>query len=281
MESFKFSKEIAGRTLTIETGHLANQAQGSVTVSYGDTVVLGTAVISNETRQGIDFFPLTVEFEERLYAVGRIKGSRFIKRDTRPGDEAVLNGRMIDRAIRPLFSEDIRNEVQVIITVLSVDPENPSKIVGLIAASAALAISNIPWNGPIGGLNVGLKDGKFILNPTVAELNEGDFELTLAGTKEKFVMIEAEGKEVPEQTVLEAFKFGQKALGEIVDLINEAVKKVGKEKSTLTELMPQDTEEVLQKKKDIIKVAEEFIATQVSPYLLNEVKPTKALRKHG
>ncbi|MCX6744053.1 MAG: polyribonucleotide nucleotidyltransferase [Candidatus Parcubacteria bacterium] len=281
MESFKFSKEIAGRNLTIETGKLANQAQGSVTVSYGDTVVLGTAVISNETRQGIDFFPLTVEFEERLYAVGRIKGSKFIKRDTRPGDEAVLNGRMIDRAIRPLFSEDLRNEVQVIITVLSVDPENPSKIVGLIAASAALAISNIPWDGPIAGLNVGLKDGKYILNPTVSELNEGNLELTLAGTKEKFVMIEAEAKEVPEQNVLEAFKFGQKALGEIVDLINEAVKKVGKTKSTLTELMPQDTEEMLAKKKEIIKVAEEFIATQVNPYLLNEVKPTKALRKHG
>jgi len=281
MESFKFAKEIAGRKLTIETGKMANQAQGSVTVSYGDTVVLGTAVISNETRQGIDFFPLTVEFEERLYAVGRIKGSKFIKRDTRPGDEAVLNGRMIDRAIRPLFSEDIRNEVQVILTVLSADGENPSKIVGLIAASAALAISNIPWNGPLAGINVGLKDGEFILNPTVTQLNEGDLELTLAGNGEKMVMIEAEAKEVPEKTVLEAFKFGQKAMKEIVDLINEAVKKVGKEKSTLTELMPQDTEEVLQKKKDILKVADEFVAEQVNPYLLNEVKPTKALRKHG
>ncbi len=281
MESFKFEKEIAGRKLTIETGKLATQAHGSVTVSYGDTVVLATAVISPETRKGIDFFPLTVEFEERLYAVGRIKGSRFIKRDTRPGDEAVLNGRMIDRAIRPLFSEEIRNEVQVILTVLSADGENPSKIVALIAASAALAISNIPWNGPIAGLNVGLKDGKFILNPTVAELNEGDLELTLAGTKEKFVMIEAEGKEVPEQSVLEAFKFGQKALGEIVDLINEAVKKVGKTKATMTELVPQDTEEVLAKKIEIIKVADEFIAEKVNPYLLNEVKPTKALRKHG
>ncbi len=281
MESFKFEKEIAGRKLTIETGKLAQQAQGSVTVSYGDTVVLATAVISNETREGIDFFPLTVEFEERLYAVGRIKGSKFIKRDTRPGDEAVLNGRMIDRAIRPLFSEEIRNEVQVIITVLSVDGENPSKIVGLIAASAALAISNIPWNGPIAGLNVGLKDGKFILNPTVVELNEGDLELTLAGSGEKIVMIEASAKEVPEKTVLEAFKFGQKALGDIIDLINQAVKAAGNEKLTILDLMPQETEETLQKKKDIIKIAEEFIAEKVNPYLLNEVKPTKALRKHG
>ena len=281
MESFKFEKEIAGRKLIIESGRLANQAHGSVTVSYGDTVVLATAVISNETREGIDFFPLTVEFEERLYAVGRIKGSRFIKRDTRPGDEAVLNGRMIDRAIRPLFSEDIRNEVQVIITVLSVDGENPSKIVGLIAASAALAISNIPWNGPIAGLNVGLKDGQLILNPTVSQLNEGDLELTLAGNGEKMVMIEAEAKEVPEETVLEAFKFGQKAMKDIVDLIDEAVRKVGKEKLTILDIMPQETEEGLQKKKDILKVADEFITEKVNPYLLNAVKPTKALRKHG
>jgi polyribonucleotide nucleotidyltransferase len=281
MESFRFEKEIAGRKLIIETGKLANQAHGSVTVSYGDTVILATAVISNETREGIDFFPLTVEFEERLYAVGRIKGSRFIKRDTRPGDEAVLNGRMIDRAIRPLFSEDIRNEVQVILTVLSVDGENPSKIVGLIAASAALAISNIPWNGPLAGINVGLKDGEFILNPTVSQLNEGDLELTLAGNAEKFVMIEAEAKEVPEKTVLEAFKFGQKAMKDIIDLINQAVKKVGKEKLTILDIMPQETEEGLQKKKDILKVADEFITEKVNPYLLNAVKPTKALRKHG
>jgi len=281
LKSFRFEREIAGRKLIIETGKLANQAHGSVTVSYGDTVVLATAVISNETREGIDFFPLTVEFEERLYAVGRIKGSRFIKRDTRPGDEAVLNGRMIDRAIRPLFSEEIRNEVQVILTVLSVDGDNPSKIVGLIAASAALAISNIPWNGPIGGLNVGLKDGQFILNPTVAQLNEGDLELTLAGTAEKVIMVEAEAKEVPEATILEAFKFGQKAIGDIVDLINEVVKKAGKEKLGLLELMTQETEENLQKKKDILKIADEFISEKVNPYLLNEVKPTKALRKHS
>ena len=281
MESFKFEKEIAGRNLIIETGKLANQAHGSVTVSYGDTVVLATAVISNETREGIDFFPLTVEFEERLYAVGRIKGSRFIKRDTRPGDEAVLNGRMIDRAIRPLFSDEIRNEVQVIITVLSVDGDNPSKIVGLIAASAALAISNIPWAGPIAGLNVGLKDGQFILNPTVAQLNEGDLELTLAGNEEKIVMIEAAAKEVPEKTVLEAFKFGQKVLNDIIDLINQAVKEAGKEKLSILDIMPQETEENIQKKKDILKVAHEFIEEKVKPYLLNEVKPTKALRKHG
>jgi polyribonucleotide nucleotidyltransferase len=281
MESFKFAKEIAGRQLIIESGKLANQAHGSVTVSYGDTVVLATAVISNETKEGIDFFPLTVEFEERLYAVGRIKGSRFIKRDTRPGDEAVLNGRMIDRAIRPLFSDEIRNEVQIILTVLSVDGDNPSKIVGLIAASAALAVSNIPWNGPIAGINVGLKDNQFILNPTVSQLNEGDLELTLAGTGEKFVMIEAAAKEVPEKTILEAFKFGQQALKDIIELINQAVKACGKKKLGILDLMPQATAESLEKRKEILKVADEFVANQINPYLLNEVKPTKALRKHG
>jgi polyribonucleotide nucleotidyltransferase len=281
MEVLKFEKEIAGRTLKIETGKLANQANGSVTVSYGDTVVLATAVISRETRQGIDFFPLTVEFEERLYAAGRIKGSKFIKRDTRPGDEAVLNGRMIDRAIRPLFSEEIRNEVQVILTVLSVDGENPSKIVGLIAASAALAISNIPWNGPLAGINIGQKDGQFILNPTNAELNEGDLELTLAGNSKKIVMVEAEGKEVPDEIILKGFKFGQKALGEIVDLINEAVREAGKEKLSLLDLMPHETEESLKLKKEVLQIADEFVNEKVNPYILNEVKPTKALRKHG
>ncbi|MDD5340838.1 MAG: polyribonucleotide nucleotidyltransferase [Patescibacteria group bacterium] len=281
MEVLRFEKEIAGRTLKIETGKLANQANGSVTVSYGDTVVLATAVISRETREGIDFFPLTVEFEERLYAAGRIKGSKFIKRDTRPGDEAVLNGRMIDRAIRPLFNEEIRNEVQVILTVLSVDGENPSKIVGLIAASAALAISNIPWNGPLAGINIGQKDGEFILNPTVAQLNEGDLELTLAGTKDKIIMIEAEAKQVPDKTVFEAFKFGQKALGDIVGLINEVVREAGRDKLNVLDLMPHETEETLKIRKEMLDIAEKFVSEKVKPYLLDEVRPTKALRKHG
>ncbi|MBN1325806.1 polyribonucleotide nucleotidyltransferase [Candidatus Falkowbacteria bacterium] len=281
MEVLKFEKEIAGRILKIETGKLANQANGSVTVSYGDTVVLATAVISKETREGIDFFPLTVEFEERLYAAGRIKGSKFIKRDTRPGDEAILNGRMIDRAIRPLFSEDIRNEVQVILTVLSVDGENPSKMVGLIAASAALAISNIPWNGPIGGVNIGLKNDEFILNATTAQLTEGDLELTLAGTSEKIVMVEAGAKEIPDEKILQAFKFGQKTLGEIVDLINKAVKTAGKEKLSLAELMPKENEESQKVRKEILDIVDAFVSEKVNPYLLDQPKPTKALRKHG
>ena len=281
MESLRFEKEIAGRKLTIETGKLAMQANGSVTVSYGDTVVLATVVISNEIREGIDFFPLTVEFEERFYAAGRIKGSRFIKKDGRPSDGAILNGRLIDRAIRPLFPEDIRNEVQVIITALSYDSENESKMVGLIGASAALAISNLPWNGPIAGLTVGQKDGQFILNPTVAEIAEGDLELNLAGTPEKIIMIEAEGKEIPEETILEAFKYGSKAMKDILDLIKELQKKVGKEKLDVLTLMPKESEETLAAKADVTKKVEAFVAEMVDPYILSEKKPTKALRKHG
>jgi len=281
MESLRFEKEIAGRKLIIETGKLALQANGSVTVSYGDTVVLATAVISNEIREGIDFFPLTVEFEERFYAAGRIKGSRFIKREGRPSDGAILNGRLIDRAIRPLFPEDIRNEVQVIITALSYDSENESKMVGLIAASAALTISNIPWNGPIAGLTVGAKDGQFILNPTVAQLAEGELELNLAGTREKIIMVEAEAKEIPEETILEAFKFGGDALEEILDLIKKLQKEVGKEKLDVLALMPKESEETLKAKAEVLKRVEAFVAEKVDPYILSEKKPTKALRKHG
>src|SRR5690349_5849895 len=152
------SLEWAGRTLTIETGSLAYQANGAVTVRYGDTIVLVTAVMAKDPRPGIDFFPLTVDFEERMYAAGKIPGSRFIRRETRPGDEAILNGRLIDRSIRPLFPKDAVNDVQVVITTLAVDGENDVDIPGLIGASAALVISDIPFNGPISGIKIGMDD---------------------------------------------------------------------------------------------------------------------------
>jgi len=280
-EVIRAEKEIAGRKLVIETGKLADQANGSVTVSYGDTVVLATAVISNETREGLDFFPLTVEFEERFYAAGKIKGSRFIKREGRPTDEAILSGRMIDRAIRPLFDEQIRNEVQVILTILSYDGKNESSMVGLIAASAALAVSNIPWNGPIAGVEVGSDNGSFILNPTVEELAMGQLYLSIAGTAEKIIMVEAQANEIPEEKMAEAIAFGQQAFQDIIDLINEVVKKAGKEKLNILDLVPQETEESLKAKEDVLKIVEEFITEKVNPYLLSEKKPTKALRRHG
>src|SRR3989344_5364525 len=162
-----FETEVAGKKLTIETGRLAQQANGSCTVRYGDTVVLATATMGN-IREGIDFFPLSVDYEERLYAAGKIKGSRWIKREGRPSDEAVLTSRLVDRCIRPLFSKEIKNDVQVILTVLSFDQENDSDVVGLVAASAALAISNIPWNGPLAGVRVGYLGGEWVLNPSFA-----------------------------------------------------------------------------------------------------------------
>lgn len=280
-EQLRFEREIAGRQLVIETGKLAQQANGSVTVSYGDTVVLATAVISREIREGIDFFPLTVEFEERFYAAGRIKGSRFMKRDGRPTDDAVLSGRMIDRAIRPLFSDEIRNEVQVIVTILSYDGENESKTVGLIAASAALALSNIPWAGPIACASVGLKDNQFILNPTVKELEEGVLKLTLAGTPDKVIMVEAEAFELSEDKMLTAFDLGQSVFKDIIGLINEATKAAGKTKLTIAELVPTETEEIQKAKAVLMARVDAFVTEQVNPYILNEKKPTKALRKHG
>ncbi|MFA6588654.1 MAG: polyribonucleotide nucleotidyltransferase [Patescibacteria group bacterium] len=225
-----FSAEIGGKTLTIETGKYAGLANAACTVRYGDTMVLAAVVLSNTIREGIDFFPLMVEYEERLYAAGKIKGSRFIKREGRPTDEAVLTGRMIDRSIRPLFDDRMRNDVQVSILVLSVDQENDPDIPSLIGAATVLTMSEIPWNGPIAGVRVGQIGGEWVLNPTTEAREKSDLDLILAGSAEKAVMIEAGAKQVKEETILEAVKFGQKHIKKIVDLINEVVKATGKEK---------------------------------------------------
>ncbi|MDP2830443.1 MAG: polyribonucleotide nucleotidyltransferase, partial [bacterium] len=180
-----FSTEWLGRTLTIKTGKMAKQANAAVTVQYGDTVVLATVVEAKEDREGIDYFPLMVDFEERLYAIGIIKGSRWIKREGRPSDEAVITGRMIDRSIRPLFSEESRKDIQVVITVLSADQQNDYDIVSLIAASAALAVSGLNWQGPIGCVRVGRANGAFIFNPTYEERELSDLDLIVAGTEKK------------------------------------------------------------------------------------------------
>ena len=167
MKSKVFETDFAGKKLIVETNELAQQANGSCTVRYGDTVVLATAVMGG-IREGADYFPLSVDYEERLYAAGKIKGSRWIKREGRPSDEAILTSRLVDRCIRPLFSKEIKNEVQVILTVLSFDQENDSDVVGLVAASAALAISDIPWAGPLAGLRVGRVDGELVINPALS-----------------------------------------------------------------------------------------------------------------
>jgi len=184
MESFK--TEVGGRELIIETGKFAAQANGACTVRYGDTVVLATAVMSDNVRDGIDYFPLMVDYEERLYAAGKIKGSRFIKREGRPTDEAVLTARLIDRSLRPLFDPTVRNDVQVVITVLSVDQENDPDAMSMIAASTALMISDIPWAGPIGAVTMARVGGEWVTNPTHEAADESDALLFLSGTDKKW-----------------------------------------------------------------------------------------------
>jgi len=232
MEQKKWSLQIGGRMLEIETGLLAKQANGSVTVRYGDTVVLAAAVMSKGASRISGYFPLMVDFEERYYAAGKIKGSRFIKREGRPSDDAVLTGRVVDRTIRPLFNSRMRNEVQVIITVLSIDGENDPDTLSVIAASTALAISNIPWNGPVAAVRVGQVNGEMVLNPVNGELAESNLDLVISGTKDKINMLEAGAKEVPEEEIIKAFAFGQEAISKIATFIEEIAKEVGKEKST-------------------------------------------------
>jgi len=231
MEQKKWSLQIGGRELQVETGVLAQQANGAVKVSYGDTVVLATAVMSEKAANITGYFPLMVDYEERYYAAGKIKGSRFIKREGRPSDEAVLTGRMVDRTIRPLFNHRMRNEVQVIITVLSIDGENDPDIVSVIAASTALSISNIPWNGPVGAVKVGKVNGEFILNPVNGDLRDGELNMVIAGTKNKINMIETGAKEVPEEDILKAFEFGQTAVAKIAEFIESIRSEAGREKA--------------------------------------------------
>ncbi len=243
-----FEVELGGRTLSIETGQFAAQTNGSVTVRYGDTVVLGTAVMSKEIREGMDYFPLLVDYEERLYAAGKIKGSRFIKREGRPSDEAILTARLVDRSIRPLFDDAARNDVQVVLTVLSVDQENDPDIVALIAASAALTVSDIPWKGPIGAVRVGRIGGEWALNPTYSAREKSELDLVLAGTKDEHIMIEAMANEVPEELILEALEFSQKWVKSVIELIEKVTVKVGKKKAAFDAVELTDEEKAAQAK---------------------------------
>lgn len=236
-----WSTQWGDRTLSIETGRLALQASASVTVRLGDTMVLATAVQSSNTREGIDYFPLMVDYEERLYAAGKIKGSRFIKREGRPSDDAVLTGRMIDRAIRPLFDDRLRNDVQVVVTVLSIDGENDTAIAGLIAASTALTLSPIPWNGPIAGVRVGRVNGEFTLNVSGQKNDEiSDLDLVVAGTPERVIMVEAGAKEVPEQDMYAAMEWGGAQMKPAIDLIEQVRAEVGQEKINVEDVLNVD-----------------------------------------
>jgi polyribonucleotide nucleotidyltransferase len=225
----KIEAKGTGNPLIFSTGDVARQADGSVLVYQGDSVVLVTATTSKEERKGIDFLPLVVEYQEMSYAAGRIKGG-FIKRDGRPGTQEILTARCIDRPIRPLFPKGFRNEIQVIAMVLSADPECTPDVLAVNGASAALHISNIPFDGPIGGARVGLIDGEFVIDPSVSQLENSQMELLVVGTKEAIVMVEGEAKELPEKTILEGISFAHTRILEIIDAIEGLRASVGKEK---------------------------------------------------
>ena len=224
-----FKTTYAGRELTVETGKTCELSNGSCWVRYGDTVVMANVTASEKPREGVDFFPLSVDYEERLYSVGRIPGS-FMKREGKPSEKAILTSRVVDRPIRPLFPKDMRNDVAVVMTVLAVDPDNSPEITGMIATSVALSISNIPWNGPIGGISVGLVDGGIVLNPNLEQRAKSDLNLTVAGTMEKIVMIEAGANQVPEDTMLEAILKGHEEIKKIVAFISDIQAQIGKKK---------------------------------------------------
>jgi polyribonucleotide nucleotidyltransferase len=221
--------EVGGRSFVIENGKMAKQANGAVLVRYGDTVVLVTATASKEPREGVDFFPLTVDYEEKMYAVGKIPGG-FIKREGRPGNSAILCARLIDRPIRPLFNKGFRNDVQIVATVMSVEQDNPPEIAAMIGASCALCVSDIPFNGPIAGVRVGRVDGKFVINPTVEQRKVSDLNLTVAGSHDAVMMVEAGANELPEDVVLEAILFGHKEIQRIVEFQRDIMAACGKEK---------------------------------------------------
>jgi polyribonucleotide nucleotidyltransferase len=275
-----YSIEWGGRTLTIGVGQLALQANGSCTVRYGDTVVLCTATLGG-IRPGMDFFPLQVDFEERMYAAGRIKGSRFIKREGRPTDEAILSGRLIDRALRPLFDDRMRNEVAVVATVFSHDQENDADIPGLIGAACALELSDIPWAGPMAALRIGRKDGAWILNPSYIEVDQGDLDIVVAGADGKTVMLESGAKQISEDLAYEAIAWGQEQMKPVIELIKKVVAENGKTK--LDPFTPKTDEEKAKaaEAEQFADVVREHLRELAPQFLFNEPMKTKQSRKDG
>lgn len=273
-EKHVFTIDWAGRPLTVETGQLAKQANGAVMVRYGDTAVLSTATASKEPKP-LDFFPLTVNYEERLYAVGKIPGG-FIKREGRPSEKAILASRLIDRPIRPLFADGFRNEVQVISIVMSVDQDCSSEMAAMFGSSLALSVSDIPFEGPIAGVTVGRIDNQFVINPTVDQLEKSDINLVVAGTKDAINMVEAGADEVPEETMLEAIMFGHDEIKRLIAFQEEIVAAVGKEKS---EIKLYEIDEELSEKVKALAEQDLLKAIQVHEKharedAINEVKNT-------
>ncbi len=251
-----FSTTLAGRTLTFETGKLAQLASGSVLVRYGDTAVMATATMSAKPREGIDFFPLSVDYEEKLYAVGKIPGG-FIRREGKPSEKAILASRVIDRPIRQLFPSDLRNDVTVITTVMSVEQDNSPEIAAMIGASAAICISDIPFAGPIAGVQVGLVDGELIINPTLEQREKSELQLTVAGTAEKVNMIEAGAHEVPEDVMLKAILMAHEEIKKICAFISEVAAEIGKPKREYERIVVEESlfEEIRAEFTDKVKAA--------------------------
>ena len=249
-----FELDFYGRKIVVEHGELAKQADGAVLVRYNDTVILTAAVVSKTVNLLSDFFPLTVNYQEKLYSVGKIPGG-FIKREGRPSENATLAARMIDRPMRPLFPEGFKNEVQIISTVLSVDQECSPELTAMLASSLAVSISKIPFNGPIAGVKVGRVNGEFIINPTPEELEKSELDLTVAGTKDAINMVESSAKEVPEDIMLEALMFGHDAVKKLIAFEEEIIAEIGEEKMeyetlVVEEEMKQQITELISKKMD-------------------------------
>lgn len=269
MQEKTFEMDYAGKKLIVKTGKLAQQANASCTVQYGDTMVLATAVMSKNLNENADYFPLMVEYQEKMYAAGRISGSRFVKREGRPTDEAVLISRLIDRGLRPLFDERIRHDIQVIVTALSFDGENDPDVPAIIAASIALHISDIPWNGPLAGIRVGKVDDHFVANPSYSDRESSSLDLTLSNSLDRVAMVEASAQEIDEKTMFEAFSFSLKETKPVVDFIEKIRKEVGLEKVKFNPNSEEPSDELDENQK---------VSKEETDRLIEECK-TKALEK--
>lgn len=275
MHSKRFSFELGGRELIIESGHFAEQADGAVTVRMGDTVVLVTAVMSRKLREGLNFFPLLVDYDERLYAAGKIKSSRFIKREGRATDEAILTSRVVDRCVRPLFDERIRNDVQIVITTLSFDHVNDPDVLAIIGASLALSISRIPWDGPVGAVRVGRINGELVLNPSYEARDKSDFEILISGTDEKVLMIEAGANQTAESDMLAAIEFGMKHQRSELDFLRSVIKELAVAK---VQVVKESTEEERKAHEALVAKVHAFVWDQLPSVFSAENKDQRNAR---
>jgi len=269
MHTKEYSIEIGGKTLTVEFSNLADQTSGSVIARYGQTTVLATVVMTKKEKE-IGYFPLVVDYEERFYAAGQILGSRFIRREGRPTDEAILAGRAIDRTIRPLFNQSMRNEIQVVITVLAIDEDNDPDVPSIIAASLAIATSETPWNGPVSAVRIGEKEGKLIVNPTYPQRIDSPLDILICGKEGKINMIEAGTKEVAEERIKECFLLAEKELKKIEDFQKQIINDIGKEKASIEEKKPSEELKKLFMEHVAVKL-EEVIFSNVT----SEINPLK------